>query len=157
LSAFAAEANCFMSDCFICKKHRALSEYTGPIIFEHGGLTLTHFPSVPDEKAVEGWLIVEPRRHIEHMSEMNEAESAALGLLLAKAERLIKEKLGAEHVYLQRINDKVAHLHFHLIPRYPDTPKEFWGRRIHEFPGFKTLSLAQIQGLSKELAEFNLS
>lgn len=140
------------SDCFICKKHRAPEEYIGRIIFEHGGLTLSHFPSVPDEKAVEGWLIVEPRRHICHMSELNDTEASALGLMLSKGERVIKEVLGAEHVYLQRINDKVAHLHFHLIPRYPNTPKEYWGRRIHEYPGFKTLSLAQIRSLSEDLA-----
>lgn len=123
------------------------------MIYESGGMVLTHFPFVPDERAVKGWLIVEPRRHIQDMSEMNDQESAALGLVIRKAEMLIKKNLGAEHVYLSRINDKVAHLHFHLIPRYPGTPKEFWGRKIWEYPGFQALTLGEIQQLSEDLGQ----
>ena len=61
---------------------------------------------------------------------MNDEESAALGRLIRDGAELIESRTEAEHVYCFRINDKTPHLHFHLIPRYPDTPKEYWGTNI---------------------------
>ena len=61
---------------------------------------------------------------------MNDEEVASLGRLIRDGADLIKQKLDVEHVYCFRINDKVQHLHFHLIPRYAHTPKEFWGTNI---------------------------
>lgn len=139
-----------MNDCFICKKHRALAEFTGPVIREYGGLILTHFADIPDEKATRGHLIIEPRRHITDFSELNLEEVDALGPMIKDGSALIRE-LGAEHIYLFRINDKVPHLHFHLVPRYPDTPKEFWGTNIMRYEGSPKIRLLEIQKLAEEL------
>jgi histidine triad (HIT) family protein len=34
--------------------------------------------------------------------------------------------LGAEHIYSFVHGDAFPHFHVHVIPRYPDTPLEFW-------------------------------
>ena len=133
------------ADCFICKKHTSLLDYTAKAIAHDGGLTLSHFPIIDGELATKGHLLIEPTRHIEDLSEMNTNEAAALGKLISKGTTLIKEKFGAEHVYLFRINDKVAHLHFHLIPRYKNTPKEYWGLEIMKYPGAPKLTLEEIK------------
>ncbi len=138
-------------DCFICNKHRALAEFTGPVIREQGGLVLTHFPDIPDEKATRGHLIIEPRRHICDFSEMNDAEADALGRMIRDGSALIRKHVGAEHVYLYRINDKVSHLHFHLIPRYPNTPREFWGLNIMKYEVSPKIKLAEIVALAKAM------
>lgn len=138
-------------DCFICSKQRNLSEFTGPVIRERGGLRLTHFPDIPDEKATRGHLLLEPVRHITDLGEMNTAEQEALGSLIAEGSRLIREHTGAEHVYLYRINDKVPHLHFHLIPRYPNTPREFWGLKITAYEGSPKIKLPEIRALSEKM------
>lgn len=138
-------------DCFICKKHKTPEEYIGQIITEKNNVVVTHFPFLPDEKATSGHLIIEPRRHITELSDMNDQEAQALGLLIRSAAKAIKSQLGAEHVYVFRINDKVAHLHFHLVPRYPGTPKEFWGLKIMEWPERPIVNLQEIYKISESL------
>lgn len=137
--------------CMICEKHRDLKKFTGEHIAEKGGWVLTHFPFLTDEKATRGHLILETKRHITDLAEMNEEESAALGELTRTAVHLQETVLKAEHVYMFRINDKVAHLHIHLIPRYPGTPREYFGFKINEWPGRTIVNLQEIQALSSEL------
>lgn len=121
-------------DCFICRKHKNLDRFTGEVLAERGGLILTHFPKLDDERTVRGHLLIEPKRHITDFTELNEEEASALGPLIREGSTRVKSELGAEHVYVFRINDKVPHLHFHLVPRYPGTPKEYWGYKITQYP-----------------------
>jgi diadenosine tetraphosphate (Ap4A) HIT family hydrolase len=48
--------------------------------------------------------------------------------------RLLQDVEGAEHVYLWVIGDEVPHLHVHLVPRYPGTPREYWGPGVTRWP-----------------------
>jgi histidine triad (HIT) family protein len=139
-------------DCFICSKHSKLYEMAGHPIVESGGLMVSHFPIVNDVPATRGHLLVEPRRHITDLSEMNDEEAEVLGKLISKASLFLKKIARAEHVYLFRINDQVPHLHFHLIPRYPNTPREFWGLKIWDCPNSPKINLDEIRKLSAELA-----
>jgi diadenosine tetraphosphate (Ap4A) HIT family hydrolase len=40
-----------------------------------------------------------------------------------------------EHVYAAVIGHGIPHVHLHLIPRHPGTPREFWWTRVDEWPG----------------------
>ncbi|MED3420984.1 HIT family protein, partial [Bacillus thuringiensis] len=40
--------------------------------------------------------------------------------------KALKESEGAEHIYTFVSGNGVPHMHMHIIPRYPNTPKEFW-------------------------------
>ncbi len=115
-------------------------------------MAITHLAETETEKPTRGHLIVEPLRHIVDFAELTEDETNAFGKLIKTGAGLLKDKLGAEHVYLFRINDKVNHLHFHLIPRYPNTPKEFWGAKIIEWPGRNIANLAEIAKVVKILS-----
>jgi histidine triad (HIT) family protein len=140
--------------CFLCHKHKHAADYIGERIAEDGGLSLSHFPFLPDEKAVRGHLIIEPLRHITNLSEMNDAETDALGRLIRAGTRAMQAVLKAEHVYLLRINDKVAHLHFHLVPRYAGTPREHWGAKIMDWPDRPIVTLPQIRDLARRLKDY---
>lgn len=140
------------ADCFVCKKHQDIKSFIGEIIAERGGLLLTHFPDVESEKATKGHLIIETKRHIRDLFELNDEEAFALGGMIRSAVQAIRV-LGAEHVYMFRINDKVAHLHIHLVPRYPGTPKEYWGTKILEWPDRETIKLPQIQQVAQKLKQ----
>lgn len=142
------------TDCIICRKHQDIDRYTGGVIAEKSGLILAHFPFLEGEKAAKGHLIIEPRRHIVDFHEMTDEEASSLGALVQRGSRAIQKALGAEHVYLYRINDKVQHLHFHLIPRYPETPREYWGLKIGEWPAREILNLEQIKDVSLRLKAF---
>jgi len=142
-----------LDDCIICRKHARPELYIGNFIAELGGLKLGHFPFLPDEKATRGHLILEPQRHITQLEDMNDSEAAALGVLTRAGVQMLKSELGAEHVYILRINDKVAHLHFHLVPRYPGTPREHWGPQIMNWPDRPIVDLPRIKEISLRLHE----
>ena len=140
-------------NCFICNKHRDLSAFAGIPIFEDRGLLLSHFPITEGAPATRGHLLVEPKRHILDLSEMNETEAEALGTFFVRATAALKKGLGAEHVYVFRINDQVPHLHFHLVPRYKGTPKEFWGIKMWDWSGLPKIGFDEIRTVSDRLAE----
>lgn len=140
-----------MTECFICQKQKNPRDFFGEIIAADGGLVLTHFPKMGDENPTRGHLLIEPERHICDFSELSDNETRALGGLIKNGVSVIKTELGAEHVYMFRINDKVAHLHIHLVPRYEGTPKEFWGPKIMEWPERKTVPLEEVYLIAKKL------
>ena len=141
-------------DCQVCSKQKDLSSHTGPAIFDDGGWLVTHFPKLETEKATRGHLLIESRRHLQDLTEMNDEEASALGRLIREGATRIKERLGVDHVYCYRINDKTTHLHFHLIPRYPNTPKEFWGTGIMACTTSpKLTTLEEIQAVAKLLKD----
>ena len=39
-----------------------------------------------------------------------------------------------EHVYTWVFGDAVEHMHVWIMPRYIDTPREYWGTRVTEWP-----------------------
>lgn len=123
------------SDCFVCRKHRGETNTPGVPIFQDVVLYAGHadFPAA-DEQAYLGYLMVEPRRHVAGLAELTEEESQALGLLLSRLSRALKEVEGAEHVYAFVLGDHVPHLHVHLVPRYPGAPREYWGIHVDEWP-----------------------
>lgn len=91
----------------------------GGTIHEEGGWLLEHAISpVP----LRGWLILKPRRHVEHLAELNPAESQALGPLIEKVSRAMVNALGPERVYVCSFGEVVKHVHFYFVPRYPDMP-----------------------------------
>lgn len=123
-------------DCFVCRKHRGETETPGGPIFQDDLLYAGHvaFPAGEDA-AYLGHLMVEPRRHAPGLAELTDREAQALGLLVARLSRALKESEGAEHVYAFVLGDRVPHLHVHLVPRYPGAPTEYWGVRVDEWPG----------------------
>lgn len=137
--------------CMVCDKHRNFLKVTGQPIAERGGLVLTHFPVLDGQPANRGHLLIEPRRHVVDPAELTDDEASALGLLLRDAILILQNEVGAEHAYVLRINDKVAHFHCHVVPRYPGTPKEHWGPKLMEWPEFPKLDLEQVQSLSGQL------
>jgi diadenosine tetraphosphate (Ap4A) HIT family hydrolase len=140
-----------MEFCTICLKHATAPNLT--LIASAHGWKLSHFPFLPDEKAGRGHLLLESVRHVTDPAELNDAEAAGMGRLVRDAVLLLKNRLGAEHVYLFRINDKVPHLHLHLIPRYADTPPEFRGLKILEWPERPALQREEITRLAEELRQ----
>ena len=58
------------------------------------------------------------------------SEAAALGQWAAAAAKA----LDAEHVYSSVVGHRVDHLHLHLVPRYPGTPRDYWWPRLDEWP-----------------------
>jgi histidine triad (HIT) family protein len=101
-----------------------------------------------------GHIFVEPRRHAPGLADLREDEAASVGLWCARASRALREVAGAEHVYAAVIGDGVPHLHVHLLPRYPGTPREFWWTRVDEWPQARRGGIVEIGSLVGDLRAY---
>lgn len=148
------------ADCFVCRKHRVrgLLLPGGPVA-EDELIVVSHVVT-PDQLgrdgtvAYLGHLIVEPRRHAPGLGDLTDAEAAALGVWCTRASRALRDAAGAEHVYAAVFGNAVPHLHVHLLPRFPATPREYWGLQIDEWPGARRGDASEIAALVRELGAY---
>jgi len=140
-----------MDDCLVCSKHKAPLT---PVIASGDHALLVHYHCGPENPtAYKGHLFVESRRHVTSFAELSAEQAAEMGRLMARGSSLLKEHLGAEHVYVFTIGHLVPHLHVHLVPRYPNTPKEFWGGwKLGEWSEAPRLGPEEVEALSRHLA-----
>jgi diadenosine tetraphosphate (Ap4A) HIT family hydrolase len=120
--------------CFVCEKHRLGDGAEGGVLFEDDLMYVGHVHTLAGPTAYRGHLVVEPRRHVPGIGDLRDSEATALGRTCSRMARLLQRAGGAEHVYLYVVGDDVAHLHVHLVPRYPGTPREHWGPGVTRWP-----------------------
>lgn len=145
-----------MTDCFVCRKHAERGPFMpGGPVGEDELVVVSHLsPQAPgrDGTAVYlGHLFVEPRRHVPGLAELSDAEARAVGWWCSRASRALRDAAGAEHVYAAVIGDSVPHLHIHLQPRYPGTPREYWWERLDEWPAAPLGGEPEIAALVRDL------
>jgi histidine triad (HIT) family protein len=122
-------------NCFICRKHRGVELIPGGAVYEDDLFYSGHSWSVSDQESPYlGSYIVEPKRHIPTWAELNDAEAVGIGKVIRDVSKALKEGVSAEHVYVFVIGHHIPHLHVWVVPRYPDTPREFWGLELFEWP-----------------------
>jgi diadenosine tetraphosphate (Ap4A) HIT family hydrolase len=123
------------ANCFICRKHRGEIQVPGGAIYEDDLVYAGH-AAIPEGEAAGylGAVLVEPRRHVPEIGDLTAEEAARIGVLLARLGRALQASEAAEHVYLFVLGHHVAHLHVWLVPRYPGTPRDYWGPRVDEWP-----------------------
>jgi histidine triad (HIT) family protein len=138
------------ADCFVCRKHaeRGALLPGGPV-GEDELAVVSHLtpaaPGRPGGPVYLGHLFVEPR-HVPGLADLTGDEARAVGWWCTRASRALREAAGAEHVYAAVIGDRTPHLHVHLLPRYPGTPREYWWTRVDEWPDAR-------RGLEPEITE----
>lgn len=144
-------------DCLVCRKHRERGPLVpGGFVGEDDLVLVSH--AAPAEvlgregtTAYLGQLFVEPRRHAPGLADLTDAESRAVGWWCAQASRALRDAAGAEHVYAAVFGDGVAHLHVHLLPRFPGTPREYWWTRVDEWPQARRGDIEEIGAFAREL------
>ena len=123
--------------CFVCAKHRDGEPMPGGPVGSDDLVVVSHVsPDAPGQNGAPvylGHLVVEPRRHAPGLADLTDDEAAAVGLWLARSGRALRAA-GAEHVYSTVVGHAVDHLHVHLVPRYPGTPREYWWPRLDDWP-----------------------
>ena len=100
--------------CAICTLH----ETNTPEIIDMAKFWVIRLNS---SSSVQGYRIIEPKRHVENWNELSSDEFVEMGDLIKKVEIELKEKYNAERVYVVTISEQVRHLHLHLIPRAEDS------------------------------------
>jgi diadenosine tetraphosphate (Ap4A) HIT family hydrolase len=143
------------NDCLICRKQRGEFIVPGGAIYLDDLVYCSHAHLTEDQPSIYlGWLTVETRRHIPGLADLTDAEGRAVGLWIARLSRALKEIINAEHIYAFVLGHGVPHLHIHLIPRYPGTPREYWGIRIDEWPEAPHGDARQVSTLCDQLRAF---
>ena len=106
-----------MADCIFCKI--VAGEFESYCIYEDElfKVILDKFP------ASAGHALILTKKHIENVYELGGKEAAALGDIVVKMSKILKEKLGCEGLNVLQNNGEMAgqvinHFHMHLIPRY---------------------------------------
>jgi histidine triad (HIT) family protein len=148
------------ADCFVCRKHRDRgSLMPGGPIAEDDLVLVSHIVAAEvlgraGTTAYLGHLFVEPRRHAPGLADLTDAEAHSVGLWSTRASRALREVGGAEHVYAAVIGDGVPHLHVHLLPRYPGTPREYWWTRVDEWPQARRGGAGDIEAFVGEIRQY---
>lgn len=121
-------------DCLVCRKHRGEGPMPGGPIYQDEMLVVSHVVGGEPERTYLGYLMIEPRRHVASLADLTDEEAQDLGLMMARASRVLKQTGGADHVYVFVLGHHVPHLHVHLVARYPGAPREYWGVHVDEWP-----------------------
>ncbi len=122
-----------MEGCFFCDQQSGRVPVIGGPIYQDELVYANHwFDS--SEPTYLGYLTVQTRRHVHHWADLTNAEAQAIGLLIARLSRAIKECLRAEHTYVVYYAEVVPHLHVLLTARYPGTPEEYWRWKVYDWP-----------------------
>jgi histidine triad (HIT) family protein len=116
--------------CFVCEKHRQGAAAQGGVIYEDELVYAGHAHLLGRSETYLGHLMAEPKRHVVGLGSLSNDEAAALGQLVNRLARSLRNIEGAEHVYSFVFGDVVPHLHIQIVPRYPGTPREYWGIRV---------------------------
>ncbi|MDX5475466.1 MAG: HIT family protein [Bacillaceae bacterium] len=115
-----------MNDCFICKKHAGIIQTSGVTIYENDYVYVGHIDRNGEPNYL-GHIMIDLKRHAPTLGDMTMEEAKAFGIIIARVSKALIENENAEHIYSYVMGDAVPHLHMHLVPRYPNTPKENWG------------------------------
>ncbi|HXN60722.1 MAG TPA: HIT family protein [Acidimicrobiales bacterium] len=143
--------------CFVCSKHRAEDDAEGGILYLDKLVYAGHVHTMGGTGAYRGHLVLEPRRHVEGLGLLDDAEAKRIGWLTNRLAALLRDELAAEHVYSFVLGGASvtartpAHLHVHLVPRYPGTPPEFAGTAITHWPDAPRVDPTGMRALVTEL------
>ena len=143
--------------CAVCQRHRTKENLPAGAIFEDEHVFIAHFPLLPNEPAHRGHVILEMKRHLTSPLQLSDAEARAVGLWTQKIALALEEILGAVHVYVLRIGDITAHLHFHFVPRYPDTVRSEWGPLLFKSPLGPKANAAEMKIITEKLKIIKLA
>ena len=141
--------------CFICQKHKGLEIVPGGAMFEDDLFYSGHSWSAEDQKSPYlGSFIVEPKRHIPTWAELNDTEADTIGRIIRNVSKALRDGLGAEHVYVFVIGHHIPHLHVWVVPRFPDTPREYWGLELFAWPERRQGGVAAVERICGKVRPF---
>ncbi len=100
----------------------------GPTIYEGAYWLVEHaYPTT-----LQGWLVAVLKRHAEALHELTAEEFAELGVIQARATKLLFDALDCEKEYVMCLAESEGfhHIHFHIVPKPRDLPPELKATRI---------------------------
>jgi histidine triad (HIT) family protein len=114
-----------MGDCIFCK---IVAKNASAAIVYEDDLVLALKPL---NEASKGHLLIIPKKHYEDILDSDETMLSHFGIILKRLSNKIIQDNNATGLNILNANGKdaqqsVFHLHFHLIPRYPNDGLDLW-------------------------------
>lgn len=134
--------------CLICKKHdnNTLTVYQNEVLY------VSHYLPFPDrDDNYLGYYFIETKRHIKGMYDSTDEEMSTIGIMLKNLSKALMTIPNMEHVYSFIIGEGVDHLHIHVIGRYKNAPREFFGSRVDNWPDAPRGNIEEIITLNKQI------
>jgi diadenosine tetraphosphate (Ap4A) HIT family hydrolase len=103
-------------DCLGCQVSNGDKVPFGGFVYADDLWTVNH---VLPPSAILGWLVLQPRRHIEALHEMSFNEQQRMSQLMVSLDQVLRDILSPQKVYtcLFAESEHCPHIHFHIIPR----------------------------------------
>jgi len=113
------------TSCFACDVNAGKATTPGGFIHRDDRWAVDHAIGLkPDEPIpLNGFLIVCPVRHVEHVHLLTDEEQADFSLLLKDVSMAVQKVLQPEKVYICSFGEVVRHVHWYVIPRMPGMPR----------------------------------
>lgn len=109
--------------CFICAIVAGGSEDPHEVVFDDG----EHIAFLSRYPTVYGYVLVSPRRHVEHIvRDLGEEEYLRLQAVVYRVARAVEAVVPSERTYVLSLGSQQgnAHVHWHVAPLPPGTPYE---------------------------------
>lgn len=101
-----------------------------------------------DEPDYPGFCRVIWNTHIREMSDLPAADREHCMYVVSAVERILRDALQPDKINLASLGNMVAHLHWHIIPRFADDPhfpQPIWGlRQRHEVAARRSVDPAEL-------------
>jgi histidine triad (HIT) family protein len=148
-------SNINTTECVVCRKHKGEIDIPGAVIYEDDLVFICHAQLFGNEEQhYLGHVFIESQRHVAELADLNEQEAQAIGLFTSRVAKALLFTESMEHVYTFFIGDGVPHVHIHVIGRYPNAPREYWGPKVDEWPEAPKGTATEIEQVATRVRNF---
>jgi diadenosine tetraphosphate (Ap4A) HIT family hydrolase len=109
--------------CFVCALIAGEPGYEHELVFDDG----EHIAFLSRYPTVYGYLLVSPKRHVEHLArDLTADEYVRLHATVHRVARALESVVPSERTYVLSLGSQQGnpHLHIHVVPLPPGTPYE---------------------------------
>ena len=98
-----------------------------------------------------GVVLIQTKRHVNDLSELNEPESKGLGELVKDVSVALKAEVGAAWTYCYSFLEGARHVHVFVTARYPGVPSEYVRLNIGDWPLAPLGDVDEVEALASRL------
>jgi diadenosine tetraphosphate (Ap4A) HIT family hydrolase len=143
------------ADCYACEMNSKIGTLPPreQIVVDRGWRAAHAFDS-----SLAGWLVLVPTRHVAALHELTDDEAAAMGDLLVRLSKALRDVVGCEKTYSMLFAEAAGfgHVHFHVVPRMASFQPTQIGPQVFAFLGAspsERISEVEQDELAERLAE----
>ena len=105
------------SNCYPCDLVEGKVVHPGGTIYED---SCWHVDLAGHANVWRGFLMIKLKRHCVHLADLTPQEAAALGPVIQRTNQAVMDVLHPAKIYLCSFGEGTAHIHFWVLPRYPN-------------------------------------